>query len=118
MFGLSSQQFFLKDILEKLGVNVQLIRHGKYKSAGEMFIRSSSSAENREQYQAMIDASWKTFSSAIAQARGISEEEFNDIIDNLKLVLPEDFLKYGLVDEPPCPTACSALSPSCYRRIP
>ena len=99
MFGLSSQQFFLKDILEKLGVNVQLIRHGKYKSAGEMFIRSSSSAENREQYQAMIDASWKTFSSAIAQARGISEEEFNDIIDNLKLVLPEDFLKYGLVDE-------------------
>ena len=99
MFGLSSQQFFLKDILEKLGVNVQLIRHGKYKSAGEMFIRSSSSAENREQYQAMIDASWKTFSSAIAQARGISEEEFNDIIDNIKLVLPEDFLKYGLVDE-------------------
>ena len=99
MFGLSSQQFFLKDILEKLGVNVQLIRHGKYKSAGEMFIRSSSSAENREQYQAMIDASWKTFSSAVAQARGITEEQFNDIIDNLRLVLPEDFLEYGLVDE-------------------
>lgn len=99
MFGLTSQQFFLKDILEKLGVNVQLIRHGKYKSAGEMFIRSGSSAENREQYQAMVDASWKTFSSAVAQERGISEEQFNDIIDNLRLVLPEDFLKYGLVDE-------------------
>ena len=99
LFGLSSQQIYLKDILEKLGVNVQLIRHGKYKSAGEMFVRSSSSADNREQYQAMIDASWKTYSSAIAQARGISEEDFNALIDNLKLVLPEDFLQYGLVDE-------------------
>lgn len=99
LFGLSSQQIFLKDILDKLGVNVQLIRHGKYKSAGEMFVRSSSSADNREQYQAMIDASWKAFSSVIAESREMTEEAFNDLIDNLKLVLPEDFLKYGLVDE-------------------
>lgn len=99
LFGLTSQQIYLKDVLEKLGVNVQLIRHGKYKSAGEMFIRSSASAENREQYQAMVDGSWKSFSSAIAEARGITEEQFNSLIDNLKLVLPEDFLEYGLVDE-------------------
>ena len=98
LFGLSTQQIFLKDVLEKLGVNVQLIRHGKYKSAGEMFVRSSSSAENREQYQAMIDASWKSFSGAIAQAREIPEEQFNALIDNLELVLPEDFLANGLVD--------------------
>ena len=39
--GLSSQMIFLKDILDRLGVNVQLIRHGKYKSAGEMYIRNS-----------------------------------------------------------------------------
>ena len=99
LFGLTSQQIYLKDVLEKLGVNVQLIRHGKYKSAGEMFIRSSASAENREQYQAMVDGSWKSFSSAIAEARGITVEQFNSLIDNLKLVLPEDFLEYGLVDE-------------------
>ena len=99
LFGLTSQQIFLKDILDKLGVNVQLIRHGKYKSAGEMFVRSSSSADNREQYQAMIDASWKAFSSTIAQARDLTEESFNSLIDNLKLVFPEDFLEYGLVDE-------------------
>ena len=99
LYGLSSQQYYLKDILGKLGVNVQLIRHGKYKSAGEMFVRSSSSEENREQYQAMIDASWKAFSSAIAESRGISEEKFNELIDNLALVLPEDFLENGLVDE-------------------
>ena len=49
--GLATQQIFLKDILDRLGVNVQLIRHGKYKSAGEMYIRNSISKENREQNQ-------------------------------------------------------------------
>ena len=43
--GVSSQLIFLKDLLDRLGINVQLIRHGKYKSAGEMFIRNSSSKE-------------------------------------------------------------------------
>ena len=97
--GLTSEQYFLKDILDKLGVNVQLIRHGKYKSAGEMFVRSSSSADNREQYQALIDASWKVYADAIAQARDMSVETFNGLIDDLKLVFPEHFLEYGLVDE-------------------
>ena len=46
--GLSTQLIFLKDILDKLGINVQLIRHGKYKSAGEMYIRNGISPENRE----------------------------------------------------------------------
>ena len=41
--GISSQLIFLKDIFDKLGINMQLIRHGKYKSAGEMYIRSSAS---------------------------------------------------------------------------
>ena len=99
LMGISSQQIFLKDILDKVGVKVQLIRHGKYKSAGEMFIRSNSSPENREQTQVMVNSSWKAFSSAIAQARGISEEAFNELVDNLKLNFPEDFLENGLVDE-------------------
>ena len=99
MLGLSSQMTFLKDLLDKVGVNVQLIRHGKYKSAGEMFIKNEPSPENREQYQVMVNSLWKTISSATAEARGISEEDFNALIDGLKLVYPEDFLKAGLVDE-------------------
>lgn len=99
LMGLSSQLMFLKDILDKVGVHVQLIRHGKYKSAGEMFIRSSSSPENREQNQVMINSLWKTFSEDIAAARGISEEAFNALVDNLALNFPEDFLENGLVDE-------------------
>lgn len=99
LLGLATQMMFVKDVLDKLGVNVQLIRHGKYKSAGEMFIRSSASAENREQNQVMIKSAWKTLSSAIAESRNMSEDSFNAIVDNLCLVVPEDFLKTGLVDD-------------------
>ena len=99
LIGLSAQLTFLKDLLDKVGVHVQLIRHGKYKSAGEMFIRSTASPENREQNQVMINSCWKVFSSAICEARGLSEETFNQLIDELTLIQPEDFLHCGLVDE-------------------
>ena len=97
--GLSSQMFFLKDILDKLGVNVQLIRHGKYKSAGETFIKNRPSPENMLQNQELLDAIWDNWTSTIAQAREISQEDFNSMIDNLKLNFSEDFLDNGLVDE-------------------
>ena len=96
--GLATQQIFLKDILDRLGVNVQLIRHGKYKSAGEMYIRNSISKENREQNQAMVSSIWETWSSQIAAARDFSPEHFNALIDGLKLNFPQDFLDNGLVD--------------------
>ncbi|MBP5675649.1 MAG: signal peptide peptidase SppA [Bacteroidales bacterium] len=99
LVGVSATMLFLKDILDKLGVNVQLIRHGKYKSAGEMYIRSSSSAENREQNQVMINSAWHNICAEITASRDISEEDFNKLIDNLSLVFPEDFLQAGLVDE-------------------
>ncbi len=99
LVGLSAQMLFLKDVLDKLGVNVQLIRHGKYKSAGEMFVRSSSSPENREQNQIMVNSAWKVIGGAIANARDLSEEAFNALIDELALNLPEDYLQAGLVDE-------------------
>ena len=99
MVGLSSQMIFLKDLLDKVGVNYQLIRHGKYKSAGEMYIKNAPSAENREQYQVMVNSLWKTVASATAESRGLTVEKFNDLIDNLKLNFPEDFLENGLVDE-------------------
>ena len=98
MNGVSSQMFFLKDILDKFGVNVQLIRHGKYKSAGEMYTRSEASAENREQYQVMINSMWQSIASEIAESRGISVDELNGMIDKLELCLPEDFLSKGMVD--------------------
>ncbi|MBQ3608030.1 MAG: signal peptide peptidase SppA [Bacteroidales bacterium] len=97
--GLSSQMIFLKDLLDKVGVNVQLIRHGKYKSAGEMFVRNSSSKENLEQNTEMVESLWGTWASEIAESRGISAEELNGIINNLELNFPTDWVEHGLVDE-------------------
>lgn len=97
--GLTSQMIFLKDILDRLGVNVQLIRHGKYKSAGEMYVRNSSSPENLEQNTEMIESIWASWAEKIATARGISVETLNDMLNNLELNFPSDFLEKGLVDE-------------------
>ena len=97
--GISSQIIYYKDLLDRLGVNVQLIRHGKYKSAGEVYIKSEPSPENLEQNQVMINSMWNSFAGVIAESRGISVDRLNQMIDNLELNFPEDFLKAGLVDE-------------------
>ena len=97
--GLSSQMIFLKDLLDRLGVNVQLIRHGKYKSAGEMFVRNSSSKENLEQNTEMVESLWGTWASEIAQSRGMSTDDLNALLDNLELNFPTDWVEHGLVDE-------------------
>lgn len=97
--GISSQMVFLKDLLDKLGINVQLIRHGKYKSAGEMFINSAPSDENMEQNQSMVESIWKNWSTAIAESRNMRAERLNTLLEDLELKSSEDFMYYGLVDE-------------------
>ena len=97
--GASSQMIFLKDLLSKLGINVQLIRHGKYKSAGEMFIRNSASKENLEQNEAMVQSVWSSWAGRIAESRETSVDDFNAMLNGLELNFPEDFLANGLVDE-------------------
>ncbi|MBQ2006832.1 MAG: signal peptide peptidase SppA [Bacteroidales bacterium] len=96
--GVSSQMIFLGDLFKRLGINMQLVRYGKYKSAGEMYTRSSSSAENREQYQRLVDSMWESMSGEIAESRGMSVETLDKYIDNIELNLPEDFLRCGMVD--------------------
>ena len=97
--GIGGRLTFYKDLLDKLGINVQLIRHGKYKSAGEGYIKNSPSPENLEQNRAMIDAIWGSYASEIAESRRMSVEAVNAAIDGLKLNLPEDYLREGFVDE-------------------
>lgn len=97
--GLATQQIFLKDILDTLGVDVQIIRHGKYKSAGEMFARNTSSPENRRQYEALMNSLWNSMCSEIAASRGFTVEEFNAWIEDLDLYDAKQFKEKGLVDE-------------------
>ena len=97
--GIGTQMLFFGDLLKKYGINVQLIRHGKYKSAGEMYTRGSSSPENREQYQRMVDSIWETLGDKIAEARGLERSQLDALIEGLKLRSPQDCLDNGLVDE-------------------
>lgn len=98
LVGLCSQSFYLKDLLDKAGLNMQLIRHGKYKSAGEMYVRNSPSEENKEQYNRMVASMWETIGKTIAEGRGIPFEKLNSLVENIELCLPEDYLAAGLVD--------------------
>ncbi len=98
MLGISGRMMFLKDLLDKLGVNYQLIRHGKYKSAGEMYVKNAPSPENMEQNQAMIDSMWETVAAETAESRGVSVDSLNYFIDNLSIALPEDMVNHNLAD--------------------
>ena len=99
MVGVGTQMIFIKDLLDKLGVNVQLIRHGKFKSAGEMYIKSRPSEENLLQTREMVNSMWDGMAESICSSREINREDLDGMIDNLKLNTPEDFLACRLVDE-------------------
>ncbi len=96
--GMGSTQYFVKDLLDTLGVNMQLIRHGKYKSAGEMYIRNDISPENREQYEALLGTIWKTYVEGIAQARGLEASSLDAMAGSLALGDAPSWLEAGLVD--------------------
>ena len=97
--GVGSQMIFLKDLFDALGVDVQLIRHGKYKAAGEMYTRNSASPENRLQNEVLINSIWNTMSGEIAASRGFTQEQFNEWIENLEVIHASEFKEKGLVDE-------------------
>jgi protease-4 len=97
--GVGTQMIFLKDVLDALGVDVQLIRHGKYKAAGEMYTRSEASPENRLQNEVLVGSIWKTISTQIAASRGCTPEQFNQWVENLDMINATDYKDKGLVDE-------------------
>ena len=100
MIGLSGQLTFYKDLLDKLGINIQLIRHGKFKSAGEGFIRNSASEENLMQNRVMIGSIWNSMTKGIVEENeSLSAEKLNKMIDNLEFVTAQDFEHAGLADE-------------------
>lgn len=97
--GMSSQLMYYKDLIDHLGIDIQLIRHGKYKSAGEPYIKSEMSQENKEQYETMLSTIWNVMAEAIAASRDFTAEQFNDWIDNLAITNAESAKEKGLVDE-------------------
>ena len=96
--GLSSQIMFYKKMLDKLNVEVQIFRHGKFKSAIEPFMLDKMSDANREQVEIYLGSLWGHMISGIGESRNISVKEINDMADHLSIRSPEDALKYNLVD--------------------
>lgn len=96
--GMASTMPFVKDLLDTLGIDVQLIRHGKFKSAGEMYIRNDISPENREQYDVLLGSVWNGYLEAVGASRGIPADSLSAWVDGLALGTAQTWLDKGLVD--------------------
>ncbi len=97
--GFIGQVMFLKGTLEKLDVDMQIIKHGKFKSAVEPLILDKMSEANKEQTLTYISSMWNHVTKQISKSRKISIEQLNEIADSVKIQVPEDAIKYKLVDK-------------------
>lgn len=97
--GLSAELMFFKGSLDKLEIEPQIIRHGKFKSAIEPFILEKMSDENRAQVSAFIDPIWMHISGNICTSRKISPDSFKEIVDSLKARSASDAYALKLVDK-------------------
>ncbi len=96
--GMSAQVMFYKKALEKVGVEMQVIRHGSYKGAVEPFLRDDLSEENREQIEGYVGALWGKIMDDISVSRGLSAEKLNQIADELASLDSDQLVETGMID--------------------
>lgn len=97
--GLGGERTFFKKGLEKLGVEMQIVRHGKFKSAVEPFLLDKMSPENRLQTETYLKSIWNAMLTDISASRNMSFDELNDIADMVATFRKADFaLQKKLVD--------------------
>ncbi len=96
--GISSEVMFYKKALEKIGVDVQIIRHGKFKGAVEPFLLDRLSAENREQIASFTGSIWNSVVGDISAARELEPAEINRIADLMLAIDPDEALRLNLID--------------------
>ena len=97
--GLAAEVLFYKELQEKTGVKMEVIRHGKYKSAVEPYLADEMSEANRTQIKELIDELWNSMVTDISETRGLSVSEINRIADTLGARNPEYARASGLVDD-------------------
>ena len=96
--GLSAEIMFFKDFQEKSGLKMEVIRHGKYKSAVEPFLENKMSDANREQVTALLNSVWTSIVTDISKSRNVSVAKLNDIANGLLARTPEMAKAEKLVD--------------------
>lgn len=96
--GLSSEVLYYEDFQNQYGVKMEVIRHGKYKSAVEPYLQDHMSEENRTQIQGLLDAVWTTLRDEVAESRGIAAETLDALADDLIIGDAEEALAQGVID--------------------
>ena len=96
--GLGAQLLYFKSMLDKLGIQAEPIRVGKYKSAIEPFIMDSISPDNELQVKEMLDDIWRTICLEVSSLRNIPLAKLDEIADELGYLMPEEALGIGLID--------------------
>ncbi|MCM5664206.1 signal peptide peptidase SppA [Galbibacter mesophilus] len=97
--GLSSEVLYLKDLQENSGIKMEVIRHGKYKSAVEPYLTNEMSAENREQISELLESIWSTYLGDISESRGMEVSQLDAFADELAARTPELALQNAFVDK-------------------
>ena len=95
-FGVSS--FFYKNMLDELGININLFRVGEYKGAAETYVRTDFSKENEEQYLNLLDYRMSNYLDKISSSRDLEERDLFEMIENFETELASDALNNKLVD--------------------
>ena len=96
--GMSAEVMFFKDLQEKTGVKMEVIRHGKYKSAVEPFLENKMSDANREQTLALLNSVWNSMTTDISKSRKIPVVKLNEIANGLLARTPEMAKAAKLID--------------------
>ena len=97
--GLASQTIFFKDLLKKVGVEMEIFKVGTYKSAVEPFIATEMSDANREQVSAFLHSIWGRLLEDISASRSIPAEVLNKYADGFTMLEPaETYITNGMVD--------------------
>lgn len=86
--GLVSEPIFYKDLLQRIGVKMQVFRVGSYKSAVEPFTSTEMSAANREQIESYLDSIWKNMLQDVARSRHIGQDTLNRYADDFLSLAP------------------------------
>lgn len=98
LMGMGGTTFFYKDMLDKIGIKVDIVKVGKYKSAVEPFTQTEMSASNREQIEVYLHSLWGTLLQGISNTRSISVDSLNSLADQVEFRSPLEEKAYGLFD--------------------
>lgn len=96
--GMSSSISFYKETLDKLGIQPEVVKVGKFKSAVEPFISTEMSEANRRQVQRYLDSSWGTIVKGISESRRISVDSIQAITDKFDIYTTKQFCDWGFFD--------------------